>query len=198
MSGATLDQVNAAVAAGKLTQAQANALKQHLQQNGGSPFLLPGGPGFPGGRGLFRAPGFFGGHADAQDDPIAAAAKYLGVSETQLFNQVEAGKSLAQIAKSQGKAASGLKDAMVASIKARLDKAVAAKLLTGAQEQQMLTELSARLDQRINDAGSGPMQGAARGFFHSGSDPAVPGAPRAFRYGSGPAVGPQIPIGPSA
>jgi len=197
MSGAAIDQLNAAVAAGKLTQAQANALKQRLQQNGGGPFLLPGGPGgsgFPGGPGMLRGGGFFGG----QDDPMAAAAKYLGLSETQLFNQIEAGKSLAQIATAQGKSTSGLKDAMVASIKARLDKAVAAKDLTSAQEQQMLTDFSAGLDQRINDTGVGPMHGAGRGFFRSGSGQAVPGAPGAFRYGSGPAIGQQAPVGPSA
>jgi len=197
MSGASVDQLNAAVAAGKLTQAQANALKQRLTQEGGGPFLLPGGPGFRGGPGMLRGGGFFGG-SDSQDDPMAAAAKYLGLSETQLFNQIEAGKSLAQIATAQGKSTSGLKDAMVASIKARLDKAVAAKDLTSAQEQQMLTDFSAGLDQRINDTGVGPMHGAGRGFFRSGSGQAVPGAPGAFRYGSGPAIGQQAPVGPSA
>ena len=50
LNGAALDQLNAAVKAGKLTQAQADALKQRIQQGapGGVPFIGPPGPGGPG------------------------------------------------------------------------------------------------------------------------------------------------------
>jgi AraC-like DNA-binding protein len=160
IKGASLDQLSAAVAAGKLTQAQANAIRQEIQKNGGAPlgpFLFgPGGRGGgpPQAPGFFHARHFFGGqgggaHGGAAG-PISDAAKYLGLSASKLFAELASGKSLAQIAKSRGKPVSGLKDTIMAARKARLDKAVAAKLLTAAQEQQILRELSARLDERIN------------------------------------------------
>jgi hypothetical protein len=86
---------------------------------------------------------------------MAAAAKYLGTTELQLFQQLGAGKSLAQIAKAKGKSVSALKAAMLAAIKARLDRAVAAKRLPSADEQALLKALSARLDIQINEAGPG-------------------------------------------
>src|SRR5438874_12768296 len=84
----------------------------------------PGGPGGPGGR------------PDA-----AAIASYLGLTQAELRTQLEAGKTLAQIAKAQGKTVSGLEDVIYSSAKSRLDQAVADGKLTSAQEQTMLTSL---------------------------------------------------------
>ena len=141
LKGAALDQLEAAVKAGELTQAQANALKQRVQQGaaGGAPFIGPPrpfgprafGPG-PLGLGLGRAV-FFGPNA-----PATAVAKYLGLTTAQLVKQLESGKSLAEIAKAQGKTTAGLDQAITAAAKTRLDKAVADKRITAAQEQQML------------------------------------------------------------
>ena len=154
LNGAALDQLNAAVKAGKLTQAQANALKQRIQQGapGGGPFVGPlglGGPGGPGhgpfGFGLGRAV-FFGPNA-----PAVAVAKFLGLTEAQLLKQLQSGKSLADIAKAQGKTTSGLEQAITAAAKTRLDKAVANKRLTAAQEQKILSALSARMNDLVNN-----------------------------------------------
>jgi hypothetical protein len=186
LKGAALDQLAAAVKAGKLTQAQANALKQRIQQGaaGGAPFLGPPrafgprgfGPG-PLGLGLGRAV-FFG-----PDAPAAAVAKYLGLTEAQLVKQVESGKSLADIAKAQGKTTAGLEQAITAAAKARLDKAVANKRITAAQEQQMLKALSAGIDQIVNNA---PPKGAPGplGFgFAFGGGPGKLGLHRAIFFG---------------
>lgn len=150
LKGAAIDQLDAAVKAGKLTQAQANALKQGIQQGapGGAPFLGPP-PGF--------GPGPFGPRGEVFFGPVAAAAKYLGLSRAQLRDQLASGKSLAQIAKAQGKTASGLEQAMTASVKARLDKAVANKRITAAQEQRMLKGLTAGIDDMVNNT---PPEGA--------------------------------------
>jgi hypothetical protein len=192
--GAFLDQLTAAVAAGKLTQAQADKIKQRVQQGGGGPgwfgrprlgfrgmqrgFLIPG-PGAAGPGAL--GPGAPGpGHAGR----FSAAAGYLGLSRKQLFDQLAAGKSLAQIAQARGKPVSGLKSAMLAAIHARLDKAVASKLITAAQEQQFLSRLPARLDAEIN--GSGPFFGG-HGFRLHGRFAAPRMAP------GGPPGGPMVP-----
>jgi hypothetical protein len=156
LNGAFLDQLQAAVAAGKLTQAQADRIKQHVKSEAGEPgFFAHPGLRF---RGLQRGfagppPPGFGAGGPGHGGRIAAAAGYLGLTPGQLFDQLAGGKSLAQVASARGKSVSGLKAAMLAAVRARLDKAVSSKLITAAQEQQILTRLPARLDAEINRAG---------------------------------------------
>jgi hypothetical protein len=173
LKNAAVDQLHAAVAAGRLTQAQADALQRRIAK-GGVPlpggfglfgrgllhrFAVPGaavGPGFggPGGPGPRALAGGLHPHG-----PIEAAATYLGLTPIQLFEQLRSGSSLAQVAKSRGKSVSGLQSAITAAVKARLDKAVAAKWLTSAQEQKILGRLSARLGEVIDRGRSGPRFG---------------------------------------
>jgi hypothetical protein len=136
MQAAFLDRLNAAVAAGKLTQAQADRIKQRVQQDGARPWLLA------------RA-----WHRHGHGARLTAAAQYLGLSRQQLVAQLRAGKSLAQIAPAQGKTVAGLNAAMLVAAKARLDTAVARGRITAAQEQQMLAKLPTRLDRLINRTG---------------------------------------------
>ena len=181
LSGAFDDQLTAAVAAGKLTQAQASAIRRHIRQGGGTPFGLEGLRRLEAPR-LFGVPGrpFLSEHSNR----LSAAAKYLGLSESQLLKQLSSGKSLAQIASSRGKSVSGLKDAMSAAVKARLEEAVAAKMLTSAQEQKILSTLPSMLDAQIRGRGFEPrlrQEGFRRGFGPGGMrlhpSPEPPGAP---------------------
>src|SRR5947207_11924401 len=85
LKGAFTDQLAAAVAAGRITQAQANAIKQRLAKGKlplGFGRRLPGGPKhlFFGGRG---GPGRFG-----PGGRVGVAAKYLNETPAQLFNQL--------------------------------------------------------------------------------------------------------------
>jgi hypothetical protein len=142
---AALDDLSAAVKAGRLTQAQANALKQRIENGTAAPFFFGfGAHGFGGHR-------FFGGPLGAHG-PLAAAATYLGLTDAQVAKQLGGGKSLAQIAKARGKSTSGLEQALTAAVKARLDKAVANKRITSAQEQKLLSRLSSRIADLINRA----------------------------------------------
>ncbi len=151
IKAAEIDRLNAAVKDGRLTQAQANAIKHAIEAKG-PPFVGPGPGPIVGPPGSFRGPpGPFGGalffgHAS----PVAAAAGYLGLSVTQLFNELRSGRSVAQIAKARGKSVSGLERAVTAAIKSRLDRAVASGRLTKSQEQQLLRTLSTRLGDLIN------------------------------------------------
>ena len=142
LGGALQDQLSAAVKAGKLTQAQANAIEQRFRQSGGLP--LPLGP--PGGHhGGLR----FG----AKRGPLGAAASYLGLSVPQLLDQLRSGKTLAQVASSKGKSATGLENAIVSDERARLDKARTAGRITAAQEQQMLSRLQDRVKALVTGTG---------------------------------------------
>jgi hypothetical protein len=187
LNGAYLDQLQAEVKTGRLTQAQANALAQRFKQNGSAvpavPFgpFGPGGPRafrvFPGGPRAFPAPGRFGGLGlIVGPGAVPAAASYLGLTNQQLLQQLASGKSLAQIAASKGKSASGLEQAMSTAVKTKLDKLVASKMITSAEEQQILSRLTARLSAQINRKGLPFRQVVPPGlrFRKGGSLPAPP------------------------
>ncbi len=99
-----------------------------------------------------------------------------------MLDELSARKSLAQITTARGKSVAGLKDAITAATRSRLDKLVAAKVITNAQEQQLLARLSSGLDREINRTGLLPRLRMHQ-FFGSRSPgmdvpnpPAVPGA----------------------
>jgi hypothetical protein len=102
----------------KLREAFDAALADHRPPHGPPG---PGGPPPPG-RPPFGhpPPGPIGGGIDA-------AAKYLGLTDAQLFQRLRSGKSLAQVAADQNKSVDGLKDALDAEFKKHLDEIVNAK-----------------------------------------------------------------------
>src|SRR6266700_3745238 len=151
------DRVDAAVAAGRLTKAEGDALKQRIAS---SDFPLFGG--------LHRGFGHlaFGG--------LDAAAGYIGITKEQPRTELEGGKSLAQVAAAHGKSADGLVNALVGEAKSKLDDAVSAGRLTKAQETEMLSGLKDRITNMVNGTGLGDSHffGPARGFRHFDGPPA--------------------------
>jgi len=81
---------------------------------------------------------------------IRVSATYLGLTPQSLRSELRTGKTLAQVATAQGKTAAGLEQAIQAAIKTRLDQAVTAGQLTSQREQQILSQLPARLDKLVN------------------------------------------------
>jgi hypothetical protein len=126
------NRVDAAVAAGELTKAQGDELKQRIESGALPLFFGPrGGP-----------------HEHFGE--LDAAASYLGLTEAALETQLESGKSLAQVAKDRGKSVDGLIQALVDQATKKLDAAVAARRLTKAQEQQILSGLKQRITDFVN------------------------------------------------
>src|SRR5438105_6377816 len=126
------NRIDAAVAAGQLTKAQGDELKQRIESGALPLFFGPrGGP-----------------HEHFGE--LDAAASYLGLSEEQLDTQLESGKSLAQVAKDRGKSVDGLIQALVDSATKKLDAAVAAGRLTKVQEQSILSGLKDRMTAFVN------------------------------------------------
>src|SRR5262245_17740424 len=66
-------------------------------------------------------------------DPIAAAADYVGLSADQLARELDGGKSLADVAKAQGKTIDGLEQALIDAARSDLDKSVASGEITADQ-----------------------------------------------------------------
>jgi hypothetical protein len=164
------NRVDAAVAAGSITEVEGETLKARIaaEEYPLLGFGHHGGPGF----GHHGGPGF--GHH------LAAAATYLGLSETELQTQLAGGKTLADVAKAQGKTVDGLVAALVADEKKELDAAVAAGRLTQAQANEML----ANAEQRFTDLVNGTLsERGTRGF--GGPPPAAAGASTAY---AGPAI----------
>jgi hypothetical protein len=153
LKGARDDRIDAAVAAGTITKEQGEALKQRSAQ-GGLPF-------FGGG----RPHGGFGHHGPAS---LAAAATYLGLTPAELRTQLESGKTLAQVAKAEGKTVDGLEKALTADAKAKLDAAVKAGKLTQAQADALLKRLTDRLDDLVNGTAGPRMHPDGDGFGHHG------------------------------
>ncbi len=154
------DQLDAAVKAGRLTQEQADAIKQRradsgLVLGGGHPgpgferHGFRGGPGFgpgPGGPGFGPGPGGPGFGHGGPGAVFDAAAKAVGLTRAQLFERMRNGKSLKEIAKAQGKDYAQVKSAIRGAVKVELDQAVQDKHLTQQQADELLDHLTEHLD----------------------------------------------------
>lgn len=81
---------------------------------------------------------------------MKAAFSYLGIRPAKLMADLRAGKSLAQIAKAQGKTTAGLESAVAASIKARLNRRVAAKQLSQTEATRIMKAIDARIAAVMN------------------------------------------------
>lgn len=130
------NRVDAAVKDGRLTEEQGGELKERIDA-GGVPF-------FGVGRGFHK---HFHGPFHAK---LEAAAEYLGMTQAQLEDALEDGKTLAQVAKNQGKAVDGLVDALVEGAEQKLQDAVEAGRLTEAEKSEMLDGLRDRITDLVN------------------------------------------------
>jgi hypothetical protein len=139
---------------GTLTQAQANKVATTLDQK-----LPRGGHGGHGGHGFGRP------HLDA-------AASALGMTEDQLVQQLQSGKSLADVAKAKNVSVDTLVSKLVTAAQTDLAAAVKAGRLTQAQADSLKTDLKARVTDMVNRQGFG--RGGHRG--HDDDDAPNPGS----------------------
>ena len=153
------NRVDAAVAAGRLTEAQGDEMKARIAA--GDVPLVGIGPGGPGPR-----------HHVHHLADLDAAASYLGVTEESLRTSLRDGSTLADIAKEKGKSVAGLKAVLVAGAKADLAQAVKDGRLTEAQQTELLTGLSDRIDELVNGELGFRMGHGPRGFDFEGAPPA--------------------------
>src|ERR1051325_452247 len=146
LKGALKDRVDAAVADGRITKAEGDALKTRI--DAGDLPLMVGGPGprlgFGHGFRVERAPG----------TDLDAAARYIGVTAAQLRTELGNGKTIAEVAKAHGKTDDGLVDALAADVEEKLDAAVKAGKLTQSQADDILGNLKSHVTDFVN--GSAP------------------------------------------
>jgi hypothetical protein len=144
------NRVDAALAAGRITEAQATEMKERIDA-GEMPLVGVG-------------PGHHRGHHGFVD--FETAAEFVGVTEAELRERLRDGDTLAEIATAEGKTAAGLVDALVAAAKADLDEKVEEGRITEAQRASILEDL----EQRLEDVVSGEFSFGFRG--HGGPPPA--------------------------
>lgn len=142
LAGAEDAQLDVAVKAGTITQAQADDIKQHRADEGTVLNLGHGGPGGhghggPGGRFL-----------------LTDAAKAIGITEDKLTTQLRSGKTLTAIAKANGKTLAEVTAAVKASATDRLDADLKAGTITQAQHDEEVGELDDEIA-RLGDFGRG-------------------------------------------
>jgi hypothetical protein len=97
-----------------------------------------------------------GASADAKmnrPSPLAAASKVLGITEAELKTELEAGKSVADVAKAKNIDLATVKAALLAEAKAHIDAEVAAGKHTAAEGAAKLAELTSRIDTMLTTAG---------------------------------------------
>ncbi len=150
LEGVAGDQIDQLLADGKITRAEADALKQRLD-SGDAPLGLGlgFGPGF-GHHGMLGGPGM----------GLDAAATYLGTTEAALRTQLESGTTLAEVAKAKGKTVDGLVQAMLDAARANLEQKSTG--LTDTQKTSILAGLEQRIEDMVNGTMPGP--GARFGF----------------------------------
>ena len=136
---AFFDRIDADVKAGRLTQKQADQIKSRARQHRDAGPPGPPGPGGP----------RHGGPMEA----LQAAAKYLGLTDAQLRQKLQSGKSLAAVAKDENKSVDGLKAAI---------------------KDAIVKDLDQHVDQMVNRSGP-PGPPGRMGHFRGGSPP--PGGP---------------------
>ena len=130
-------KVSAAKAAGRLDAARADRLLQLAPQL--VERLVNATPGAR----AQRAKGARGGL-------LKAAATYLGLTNAQLVTDLRAGNSLAQIATAKSKSVDGLKQALLAALKQKVDAAVNAGRLDAARAQKLLERAPAHIERLVN------------------------------------------------
>jgi hypothetical protein len=154
---AAIEQVDAALEEGRITEEQAERLKERIESGDGVPFF---GPRFGFDRGPGLAFGFHGPHGSfhmtAPGDQLSAAAEYLGLTVAELRERLGDGQSLADIAEAEDKSVDGLKDAMLDAIRENLDNAVEAGDLTREQADRILSHIESHIDEVINGSLEGP------------------------------------------
>jgi polyhydroxyalkanoate synthesis regulator phasin len=139
--------VDEAVEAGRLTEEEGERLKERLQSSR-VPFVLPGLEKLPlGDRALElfdRDFGLFGQLVD-----LETAASYLGLSESELREELGDGKSLADVAGEQNRSVDGLVQELADDAEERIDDAVDDGRLSEERAARLKDDLEDRIRDRV-------------------------------------------------
>jgi hypothetical protein len=193
------EDVDAAVQNGDLTQKQADALKERMQNAPGFGGRGFGGPGGPEGFGAHGGPKGFGpGFGMGLADAPQKFADFLGITLDQLKAELQAdGATIANVAEAHGKSRDQLKTFITDSARAKLDEAVKNGDLTQKRADAALTMLNENLDKLIDwnvpffGDGFRGHEGMHEGMHRNDAQPNAPVPQGGMEFGGMPFDGPQ-------
>lgn len=110
------------------------------------------------------------GAAGAQNSLVAVAAKEFGMEQTALVAELNAGKTLADIAKSKGVSNDKLVEAFIAPRVQVINNAVAAKQITQAQADTLIGSLKAHALAELSQPFTARGYGMGLGFVDANGD----------------------------
>jgi len=139
LSDAEIAQIDKAVEHGDLSNEEADAIKEHMQDSG-LVLGLPGGPMGP--RGMHGPPDMFFGGPPVFD----AIAGELGITQERLQRQLLSGKTMRQIAEANGKTLADVKSAAKDAIEEDIDEEIQEGDLTEKQANRLREDLPNMLD----------------------------------------------------
>lgn len=157
------NRIDEAVDEGRLTEEQANRLKERLDATDAP--LLFGLGGGPRGHG-------FGLRRGGGSGILEEAASYLGMTQDELREALQ-DSTLAEIAEERGKPVAGLVDALVATQVQRIDEAVEDGKLTDDQAAELKDGLRDRTEALVNGELRRPA-GPGHRFWHGSGFPRGP------------------------
>ena len=137
--------VDEAVSEGWLTEEQAELMRWRMDQAPG--FRMPG-PG--------KAPGMLGrGMGIGGDSLLSVAADELGMSLTELLTELQDGKSIADVAATQGVDPQTIVSSYLAALQEDMDEAVAEGRITQNQADHMLQQAEERATNQVENIWEG-------------------------------------------
>lgn len=136
------EDINQAVADGRLTQERADQLLGNLED------VVTRGI-----NGVFRQRAM---EARVRLGVVRLAGEQTGLTPREIIQEIRSGKSLGQVLTEHGVDAAAFIDTAVNSLQERLNQAVSNGRLTQEQADQRVTEFRDRLTERINQAGTLP------------------------------------------
>jgi uncharacterized protein YidB (DUF937 family) len=187
ITGAARTQLDQAVADGRLTRGQADALLGVVQQFGPQIITRTGPAGGPLGFAPGRGPrGAGGGERGALLRPVA---DLLGMTPREIAQARQQGQSLAQIAATKGIDQATLVQTITGALKSRLDAAVAAGRLPQERADAILQRAQQEVPQMVTRTEAPSAQRGPRGPRPDGARP--DGGPRGPRGGAQPG---EVPV----
>ena len=181
-SGAYQETVDQAVADGNLAENRATDMKEQMQER------LDQGewPGVFGGRGSAERGGMMGrgGNFGMRGGlGLDSFARALSMTETDLRTELQAGKTIAEVAEDKSIDLATVKTSVLADLKTSLDQAVTDGKLTQTQADKIYTQMETNFDTMVTQ--NGPM-GAPFGGGHMNG-------PRGNWPGNSPDAQPELP-----
>ena len=146
VKAARLEMVDEAVAAGKITQEQADRVRERIEEGEGLGF------------------GWGGCHMRPFGGIVSSIAETLDMTPREILQEIRQGQSLAEIGQAKGVSPEELKSVILSAADSKLDQVVADGKITQEQADKIMTRLTDNIDKLLD----WKSEGSGRGLLGRG------------------------------